>query len=190
MKRGSLFLLIFSFFGGALYGTPKESLALQELKLIYKEFSYQLNSYKTEIDLLHERVSALESAGDLGIAKNLASEESGKTSHIEKTQTALLSDVKSLKVHLEETSSSLAKFEKRLSRIDSQISSDIETLKKSMKQMLALLKLEEASGGYIVKSGDSLGKIALEQKTDIKTLKSLNNLSSDTIIVGQRLQLP
>ena len=43
---------------------------------------------------------------------------------------------------------------------------------------------------YTVKPGDSLGQIALDLKTDIKTLKQLNNLSSDTIRVGQRLVTP
>ena len=43
---------------------------------------------------------------------------------------------------------------------------------------------------YTVKPGDSLSKIATLYNTDISTIKSLNNLVSNTIIIGQELKLP
>ena len=43
---------------------------------------------------------------------------------------------------------------------------------------------------YIVKSGDTLGKIAGTYKTTVQTLKTLNNLKSDMIYVGQKLKVP
>lgn len=46
-----------------------------------------------------------------------------------------------------------------------------------------------SSGTYIVKSGDSLSKIASQQGTTVSNLKSINNLSSDLIIVGQKLKV-
>lgn len=42
---------------------------------------------------------------------------------------------------------------------------------------------------YTVKSGDSLGLIALKKGISIATLKSLNNLKNDTIFVGQSLKV-
>lgn len=41
-----------------------------------------------------------------------------------------------------------------------------------------------------VASGDTLGKIASRAGTTVQILKSLNNLKSDTIYIGQRLTLP
>lgn len=43
---------------------------------------------------------------------------------------------------------------------------------------------------YAVKSGDTLGKIALQYKTTVQDLKSLNSLTSDMIYTGEKLKLP
>ncbi|MBR4618283.1 MAG: LysM peptidoglycan-binding domain-containing protein [Bacilli bacterium] len=43
---------------------------------------------------------------------------------------------------------------------------------------------------YTVKPGDSLSKIATLYDTDISTIKNLNNLTSNVIIIGQELKLP
>lgn len=43
---------------------------------------------------------------------------------------------------------------------------------------------------YVVKNGDSLGKIARAHRTTTQTLRQMNNLSSDKIIIGQKLQVP
>ncbi len=43
---------------------------------------------------------------------------------------------------------------------------------------------------YVVQSGDNLSVIARRHNTTVRDLKRVNNLSSDTIRVGQRLALP
>ena len=43
---------------------------------------------------------------------------------------------------------------------------------------------------YVVKKGDTLGKVALRLNTSTKELKRVNNLSSDLIQVGQKLTIP
>jgi peptidoglycan endopeptidase LytF len=48
-----------------------------------------------------------------------------------------------------------------------------------------------ATGGtYVVKSGDSLSKIAQQNRTSVRALKDANGLSSDVVKVGQTLKLP
>ena len=49
---------------------------------------------------------------------------------------------------------------------------------------------ETASGTYVVKKGDTLGKVAKAQGTTVAALKKLNGLSSDVIHVGQKLRIP
>ncbi|MCB1181492.1 MAG: LysM peptidoglycan-binding domain-containing protein [Chlamydiia bacterium] len=57
--------------------------------------------------------------------------------------------------------------------------------------MISILEDEEGDVfTYTVKPGDSLGKIAVENKTNTRTIKKLNGLEGDTIYVGQKLKLP
>jgi LysM repeat protein len=43
---------------------------------------------------------------------------------------------------------------------------------------------------YVVKSGDTLTAIAREHNTTVRALRSVNNLETDRIRVGQKLKLP
>jgi LysM repeat protein len=43
---------------------------------------------------------------------------------------------------------------------------------------------------YVVKSGDTLIKIAADHKTTVKALRSANSLTTDKIKVGQKLKIP
>jgi LysM repeat protein len=43
---------------------------------------------------------------------------------------------------------------------------------------------------YVVKGGDSLGKIALENGITIRALKEMNGLKKDNVRVGQKLKVP
>ena len=48
----------------------------------------------------------------------------------------------------------------------------------------------EVSDSYIVKSGDSLYSIAAKNNTTVNEIKKLNNLTSNTLSIGQKLILP
>jgi LysM repeat protein len=47
----------------------------------------------------------------------------------------------------------------------------------------------QAHGIYVVKSGDTLSRIAKAHGTTVKALKTANHLSSDRIFVGEKLKL-
>ncbi len=192
MKRIATFLLLL-LTGGALFGASShDSALLQELRLSLEQLSRQVHSQSVEINLFQERALSLENS-----VKNLKQEHRTGSSDrgvekrigtIEKSQEAMVTDLKSLKNHLNETNRSITECQSQLTKIDKQLTSDIHALKGSIQSMLALLQGEGKS--YIVQNGDSLGQIALNHKTDIKTLKKLNNLSTDKIYSGQKLILP
>ena len=62
----------------------------------------------------------------------------------------------------------------------------------SIGQVLKLPKVDEivTVNEYIVKSGDSLYSIAKKYNTSVDELKSLNNLTSNMLSVGQKLNIP
>ena len=49
--------------------------------------------------------------------------------------------------------------------------------------------LEASEAVYIVKSGDSLWKISSQQGISVKEIKELNNLTSDSLKIGQSCYL-
>ena len=54
-------------------------------------------------------------------------------------------------------------------------------------QKLSLIKQDDDEISYTVKKGDTLYKISNEFNVSINTIKKLNNLNSDSLIVGQKL---
>ena len=60
----------------------------------------------------------------------------------------------------------------------------------SIGQVLKLPNTQSVSNTYTVKAGDSLWSIARKNNTSVSELKSLNNLTSNTLSIGQVLKLP
>ena len=54
----------------------------------------------------------------------------------------------------------------------------------------AAITTDASGGSYTVKSGDSLWKIARLQNVSVAAIKQANNLSSDSLKVGQKLHVP
>ena len=159
------------------------SMAVQDLKIGLSELSYKMHGQEVELNLLLERLNTLEKQQPAH-----SSPSDSRLANLEKAQKALSSDFQSLKKYIESTNSSLVKCQKKLSEIDGKLTGEIKSLKSSLHSMLALLQ-GEAEDLYAVKPGDSLGQIALDHKISTKSLKELNQLKNDTIIVGQKLKI-
>ena len=52
------------------------------------------------------------------------------------------------------------------------------------------VKVATSGDAYVVKSGDTLGHIAVAHKTTVKAIKQANSLTSDKVRIGQKLALP
>ena len=57
-------------------------------------------------------------------------------------------------------------------------------------QLLVPTVNNNSSSTYVVQNGDSLYKIAQKYNTTVNDIKSLNNLSSDALMIGQTLKIP
>jgi LysM repeat protein len=177
----------------SLCAAPQESAAVQQLRLSLEHMDYQVHSHGVELSLFQERMQNLEQ-GLAALKRELTTPASEsalerRVAALEKANETLIADFKTLKTHLNETSITLINCQTQLNKIDKQLSSDIHFLKSSLHSMLALLQGAEQRT-YIVQSGDSLSQIAVDHKTDTKTLKKLNNLTDSTIYPGQKLLLP
>lgn len=179
--------------GGSLYGTSSsESPWVQEFRLALEQLRFQMHSQEVEVQLVQDRAQALENSYK-GLKEGSSSDKTleKKISVLEKTQETLAADLKTLKTHLNETATTLLQCQAHLNKIDKQITSDIQSFKNSLNSMLTLL--QPSSGdqkAYTVQAGDTLSQIALHHKVDLKTLKKINNLSSDSIFIGQKILLP
>jgi LysM repeat protein len=69
------------------------------------------------------------------------------------------------------------------------VQGQMKEVKQNLEKVVQLLGKGEGNF-YTVKAGDSLGLIALNHQTTIGALKKANNLTSDVIVVGQKLKLP
>ena len=54
----------------------------------------------------------------------------------------------------------------------------------------AVVSTGDSGSMYTVKSGDTLGHIALRHKVDVSDIKAVNNMNSDFIRIGQQIKLP
>ncbi len=196
--RSSLFWLLLV--AAPLLSAPDRKIALEEMRLEVGDVASQLKGQKSEIDLLHDELHSvrksidslkeekhLSQAGELALEKEKGSALEKRVSALEKSSKTLIADLKTLKDHLNSSTEMLAKCEERLVTLDQQLSSDVKTLKSSLQSMLALMQGEART--YTVQPGDSLGKIAVENRVTLKMLKELNGLTSDQIVVGQKLVL-
>lgn len=193
-------LLLLLFVTSSLIAAPDKRIAVEEVRIELRDLSQQLKGQKSELELLHDQLNTLQTSiesvkedkalmnnGEAALEKEKGSLLEKRVGTLEKSNKTLIADLKTLKDHLNTSTETLARCESKVVALDQQLSGDIKSLKSSLQSMLVLMQGGEKF--YTVQPGDSLGKIALDHKISIKMLKEQNALSTDQIVVGQKLLL-
>jgi len=120
--------------------------------------------------------------------KGTAQQQKSFSSTVEKLQ----QDLQTLKKHSNELSTNVNTLTKTIQEIkegEKQNSLSIKELEQALRTLTLAMGGEKSSDIYIVKSGDSLDKIARANKTNVKKLIELNKLKDSNIRPGQNLAL-
>jgi len=165
-------------------------------------FEEKFKNQEDILDSLRHQTSASTQAVKETLKGHLVNLESKLTGH-ENTAKDLSTDFKSFAKDYNQV---LMEYKSRIAELEKAIdiqNHNIENLQAAMGTMIEAMQVKETSQEkgvtpiqdessakiYRVKAGDSLGKIAEQNQTTIKKLKELNNLTSDQIIIGQKLKL-
>lgn len=122
--------------------------------------------------------------------------QADRLAQVEKSLKGVTADIKQLREHANKLTEAINGYKSHLANLEGQVElqgKNFEHLQLAMRSLIDALELDIDTGDgsfYTVKSGDSLGQIALDNKTSVKKIKELNNLKKDTIRVGQKLRMP
>lgn len=183
-------------------------LTIHEVQTNLDDLRHDTNCFQTEIQILDGRIKCFENS--LASLKQQEIEKQQvridqitcqlhllekKWISFEKKQEMGKEGFDQLSTHANETTLALTQFKNRIEELEREIISqnrrlevlaklkgNIETLAKSLKNETVKI--------YKVRPGDSLEKIAKSHKTDVSTLKQLNQLTQDLIVVDQELKVP
>jgi len=180
-------------------------LTIHEVQTNVDDLRHDTNCFNSEIQILDGRIKCIENALTLlkqheiekqqvkldQISQSLTALEK-KWTTFEKKQDVNKEGMEHLSHHAKETSLALTQFKSRIEELESEITSQnrkleaVVRLKNSLETLTKSLKPKT----YKVRAGDSLEKIARTYQTDVPTLKKINELHHDLIVVDQELTLP
>lgn len=187
-------------------------LALDELRIEIADIKHTLHTQQMEMALLEDKLrdkdQALSSLSrEVSGKKNLKAEQffeeiaslERKLSHLEKIQEKTAGDIKQLNSHANQTTATFTQYRDKIYDLQKEVAGvtqkldEVSKLKSTITALSKSLSAKTPSSGFItykVKSGDSLGKIAMEHRVSIETLKKYNDLENDRIVVGKELKIP
>lgn len=167
----------------------------EEMKTEIADLKHALHGTEVELKLLEEKFDSREAEtvspkGDVAALQR-------KIALLEKTIDKMSVDLRSLMTYANQTTTSLSLYRDQIQEIDRKLS-EVSKLRSTLTQMSKTYSAPEAPDAektypvktYLVKSGDSLEKIARKLHTTTEALKRENKLTSDKIVVGQELSIP
>ena len=180
-------------------------LSLHKVRTEVEDVKHDLNTYEIEhhviegklidqeqtIASLRHQVAELKSGKLDSFVQELQNLDK-KIHQISKKQDKIATDIRQLSSHANDTTTALAQYKDKIAQFEKAIQGQNLQLSEIQKIKDGITKLAEAESGksYIVKSGDSLEKIARDHHTSVEKIKQINGMTSDLIVVDQQLSLP
>lgn len=215
MKRLSLFLLFCSC-SSHLAFNPNQSrethMAMEELRTELADVKHALNSAKVEMQIVEEKLKNQDQSfsafknhpSQKGQAQQDLAQQIGqiekRLGQLEKVQEKVHGDLHALSNHANQGAQVLNQCREKMQSLEQEIAvqnkrlDDVAKLKNTLTSLSKTMQQTTAEGtsahSYKVKAGDSLEKIARRYHTTADTLKKLNGLNHDRIIIGQEIQVP
>jgi LysM repeat protein len=194
---------------GTLQANPTPLSVFQQVRSELDDMRLKVRESVTTMELMEQRIASQEKELEslraqlavVGSSGSHAQEGEGPWKAIEKQlvalksqQTQLQADIRQLQTHANETTSALAQYRKRMDGIDAHVDSHVGQLKGAVESIVAAVKDPAAppistDGSYVVRPGDTLGGIAQRHGLSIATLRQLNQLKGDRIVVGQKIKI-
>lgn len=186
----------------------KTELTLHKIRTEVEDLKHDLNTSDIELHILEgklidqeETISLLKEqmvesqTGKLEGLEHLISTFNKKISALEKKQEEILSDLRQLGSHANETTTALSQYKDKICEMEKTILfqnkkfEEIAKLRKSLENF-ALETSKNDLQSYTIKEGDSLQKISKNYSITIEELKKINHLKDDLIFSGQSILVP
>lgn len=181
-------------------------IALREMRSVIEDQKYHMSRLEVELEIIEGKADSLISSTRQlrqDMAKlNKNEKEFYQTTWVqyEAKLKELMSFETSLKDDLESYKEKAGTILSTLSHLKSKIDDNENALLKQSQEILhlqnsltSLLDIvnesDQGSMFYVVQSGDTLEKIAGEHRVSVEDLRQMNALSSNLIVVGQKLRL-
>jgi len=174
--------------------TASSQSAMEELRIALMDVRRSYGAQQMEIELLQEKLAKYKGGGSSVTAtKPLES----RLKSLEAMQEKIRADLGELKSHANQTASLIQEYRGHIEALQKSLKQqnkklgEVSQLKSTLHSINRAIR-SDGDGGktYTVRPGDSLGKIAYEHKVTVDALKKSNGLTSNTILIGQELNIP
>lgn len=200
------------------YRQSSETQAAQNIQSILSAVKHEVSNHESEIRMIEEKLNNQEETIETlrqhmvdstqlhkDIVKDNSSNLGSKIESLDSKAKGVIADLGLLKNHANESSVIFGQYKEKINGLESDLKalkSQISHLESAVRSLMDIMQVKDSavdtitSGSigegriYRVQSGDTLEKIAKNQKTTIQALKERNNLAQDKIIVGQKLVIP
>lgn len=212
MKKFAMTFILALIAVSPIHAAAKSSINEQDRSIIRKIYDriemmrHELGNHEAELRVFDDKLRNMEDAiedlrsqFDNSVQSQQEKLRGSETKIISQEQSikGFVSDIEKLQSHANDSSSVLEDYQKQIAQMEAVMKAqtkNVNDLKAAMKTLM------DAVGGtdgpidgyriYHVQPGDSLGVIAQKNNTTVRDLKDMNQLKSDTIIVGQKLKIP